>query len=152
MAAAAGLGEAVALAGWQPFPLLPDLLAAAPVALALADDNLANRAKCSAKLLELLWLRKAVVADRVGQQAEYIQHEQSGLLSDPDDAQTMAGAAVRLLRDPELARRLGEAGRRNVLTTYAWPLLAQRAEAAYAAALASHTPRRSLRQKAAPVG
>ena len=130
-----GLDEAVVNAGWQAPAALPGLLAAADVALFPADDNLANRAKCSAKLLEALWLGLPVVADRVGQQAEYVEHGVSGLLSDPEDPRSMATATVCLLREPERARRLAEAGRRRVEQEFNWPLLAGRAERAYAAVL-----------------
>lgn len=130
-----GLAGALTVAGWQPLAALPRLLAAGEVVLFPSDDNLANRAKCSAKLLEALWLGKAVVADRVGQQAEYIQHGAHGLLSDPEDPRTMAGAAVQLLQDPALIRRLGDAGRRRVEGQFNWPHLAAQAERAYGAAL-----------------
>ncbi|MGH2350196.1 MAG: glycosyltransferase, partial [Chloroflexota bacterium] len=132
-----GLGDAIVLAGWQAPESLPGVLAAGDVALFPTDDNLANRAKCSVKLLQALWLGRAVVADRVGQQAEYVQHGATGLLSDPDDPQTMAAAAVELLRDPALARRLGDAGRHRVEQDFNWINLAARAERAYTAARSS---------------
>ncbi|HEX2036277.1 MAG TPA: glycosyltransferase family 4 protein [Chloroflexota bacterium] len=137
LAAGRRLQDAVVLAGWQEPEQLPGLLAAADVALFPADDNLANRAKCSVKLLQAMWLGLPVVADRVGQQAEYVQHGSSGWLSDPEDPQSMADAAVRLLRDRELARRLGEGARRRAATDFNWPHLAERAERAYLAALGS---------------
>jgi glycosyltransferase involved in cell wall biosynthesis len=161
-----GLAEALVLAGWQEPAVLPASLAAADVALFPADDNLANRAKCSVKLLQALWMGLPVVADRVGQQAEYVgagaidtggadgapgspagppaadgpggrpgAEALCGLLSDPDDPATMAAQAVRLLRDPILARRLGAAGRRRAAEEFTWPRLAAGAERAYAAAL-----------------
>jgi glycosyltransferase involved in cell wall biosynthesis len=136
-----GLGESVVSAGWQPPEALAGLLAAGDVALFPADDNLANRSKCSAKLLEVLWLGKPVVVDRVGQQAEYVQDGVTGLLSTPGDPQSMAEAASRLLRDIHLnggralAGRLGEAGRQRVEQAFDWPRLAVQAERAYAAAL-----------------
>jgi glycosyltransferase involved in cell wall biosynthesis len=94
LAAQRGLKDAVVLTGWQAPADLPALLAAADVALFPADDNLANRAKCSVKLLQALWLGLPVVADRVGQQAEYVQDGTSGLLGDPARPETMAAAAV----------------------------------------------------------
>jgi glycosyltransferase involved in cell wall biosynthesis len=135
MATERGLADAVILAGWQPFAALPGLLGAADVALFPADDNLANRAKCSTKVLEALWLRRAVVADRVGQYAEYVADERTGLLSDPDAIESMAAAAIRLLEDRSLATRLGEAGRTRVMEAFNWPRLCAAAERAYAAAV-----------------
>jgi len=135
LARAAGMGEAIVLAGWQPPARLPSLLAAGDIALSPYEDNLANRAKCSVRLLQLLWLGKPVVADRVGQQAEYIEHGVSGLLSDPSDPDSMAAAAVRLLRDRDLAARLAAGGRQRVQQELTWTCLASRAEQAYRVAL-----------------
>jgi phosphatidylinositol alpha-1,6-mannosyltransferase len=41
-------------------------------------------------------------------------NEQTGLLVNPHDPQEVASAIVRLLRDPELAERLGTNGRNRV--------------------------------------
>ncbi|MDQ3699729.1 MAG: glycosyltransferase family 4 protein [Chloroflexota bacterium] len=130
-----GLADAIVLAGWQAPEALPRLLATADVALFPADDNLANRAKCSVKLLQALWLGLPVVADAVGQLAEYVQDGTSGLLSAPDRPHTMADQAIRLLQDPALARPLGVAGRQRAEQDFNWPRLAAGAERAYAAAL-----------------
>ena len=139
LAAQAGAADSVVVAGWQPFESLADLLLAADVALFPADDNLANRAKCSAKVLETLWLRRAVVADRVGQYAEFLEPRNGdtacGLLCDPTRPSEMASAALRLLADRELSRRLGEGGRARVLGEYRWDRLAARVEAAWASAI-----------------
>jgi glycosyltransferase involved in cell wall biosynthesis len=126
-----GTPEAVVAAGWQEPEALPDLLLAGDVALFPAEDNLANRAKCSAKVLELLWLRRPVVADKVGQYAEYVQDGVSGLLSAAGEPETMAKAALRLLDDRELARRLAGEGRRRVLEELRWDRRARGAVEAY---------------------
>ncbi|HEV2125274.1 MAG TPA: glycosyltransferase family 4 protein [Chloroflexota bacterium] len=130
-----GLAPHVVVAGWQPPEALAELIVAGDVALHPSDDNLANRAKCSAKLLEVLWLRRPVVADRVGQQAEYVQHEITGLLSNPSDPNSMAQAALRLLDDQALAHRLADAARRRVEQEFGWEHLAGGIEKAYNAAL-----------------
>jgi glycosyltransferase involved in cell wall biosynthesis len=135
LAAGEGAAASVSLVGWQAPEALPDLLAAADVAIVPADDNLANRAKCSAKLLELMWLRRPVVTDRVGQYAEYVRDGAHGLLSDPSDPGTMSDAVLRLLADRTLASRLAAAAHRRVLDDFGWPDLARAAERAYAAAL-----------------
>ncbi|HVG98279.1 MAG TPA: glycosyltransferase family 4 protein [Chloroflexota bacterium] len=135
LAAARGLDDAVVLAGWQEPSALPAVIATADVALFPADDNLANRAKCSVKLLQCLWLGLPVVADRVGQLAEYVQDGVSGALSDPEQPESMAAAAARLLQQPSLAARLGAAGRRRAEESFDWDRLAPLAERAYRTAL-----------------
>ena len=135
MAQADGQEEAVRLAGWQEPARLPGLLKAADVALFPADDNLANRAKCSVKVLEMMWLGVPVVADRVGQYAEYVQDGVSGMLTEPGDPGTMAEAVGRVLEDRGLRARLVEAGRRRVVDDFDWTRLAVEAERAYEVAL-----------------
>jgi glycosyltransferase involved in cell wall biosynthesis len=57
---------------------------------------------------------RPVVATAVGDLPEVIQHEVTGLLVKPDDAEELAIAIVKLLRSPALAARLGAAGERSV--------------------------------------
>jgi glycosyltransferase involved in cell wall biosynthesis len=135
LADAQGLTDAVRLAGWQSLERLPGLLRAADVALFPADDNLANRAKCSVKVLETMWLGVPVVADRVGQYAEYVRDGASGLLSDPDAPESMASAALRLLRQPDLAQEFVGAARRRVTGEFSWARQVKRAEQVYTVAL-----------------
>jgi glycosyltransferase involved in cell wall biosynthesis len=49
-----------------------------------------------------------------------VRHESTGLLVDPDDHVAMASAALRLLREPGLARAIGTAARETCLATYTW--------------------------------
>ncbi len=51
------------------------------------------------------------VATRVGGVPYLIEHERTGLLVDPGDHQAMAACALRLLREPELARSIVIAAR-----------------------------------------
>lgn len=127
----AGLSRWLVYAGWIEPEVLPDYLAAADVAIYPFDDTLVNRTKCSVKLIELLAAGLPVVADAVGQNTEYIKHEVSGLLLDPGDTEAFAAAVVRLLRDPELRQRLGQAARIRLQQRFAWEHLAAQAEAAY---------------------
>jgi len=115
-----GFQEALALAGWVESAEIPNYLAAGDVAIYPFADTLVNRAKCPAKLTELLRSRVAVVADAVGQIAEYIEPERSGLLCAPDDWREMAERAVQLLENPQLRRALGEAGGCRLLEHFNW--------------------------------
>ena len=60
---------------------------------------------------EAMASRKPVVASRSTSTPEVIEHGVSGLLSAPNDAADLARNIAAVLRDPNLARRLGEAGR-----------------------------------------
>lgn len=61
---------------------------------------------------------KPVVATRVGGIPEVVQNNATGLLVEPHDSDGLAKAMERLARDPELSRRLGDAGRRQVLSLH----------------------------------
>jgi len=126
-----GLAQAVHCVGWVEPAELDDYLAAAQVALYPFDDNLINRTKCSAKLAELLAHGVPVVASAVGQNCEYIEQGETGLLVPPGDGERFAGAVLRLLADPQLARRLGRSARQRMAEEFNWDRLAAQAEAAY---------------------
>jgi glycosyltransferase involved in cell wall biosynthesis len=115
-----GFARALVMAGWVEPERLPDLLAAGDVAIYPFDDTLVNRSKCPAKLTELLRAERAVVADRVGQLAEYIEPGSSGILCNPGDSQAMADKVVHLLHHPEERDLLGRAGRHHLLESFNW--------------------------------
>ena len=48
-------------------------------------------------------------------------HEQTALVVKTNDDAALAAGAMRLLREPGLAARLADAGRRECLTKYVWP-------------------------------
>ena len=61
---------------------------------------------------------KPLVATRVGGIVEFVHDGVNGLTVPAGDPQALAAAVERLLRDPELARRLGEEGRRQALRRF----------------------------------
>jgi glycosyltransferase involved in cell wall biosynthesis len=65
-------------------------------------------------VLEAMAQRKPVVATPVGGTPELVADGETGLLVPPRDPEALAAALRRLLEDPDLARRLGEAGRARV--------------------------------------
>jgi glycosyltransferase involved in cell wall biosynthesis len=69
-------------------------------------------------VLDALAMRKPVVATTAGGLPEIIRHEATGLLVPPREPEPLADAILRLVRDRELGRRLGEAGRRLVETEF----------------------------------
>ena len=126
-----GLGEHLVYAGFVGEKDLPIHLAAGDVALFPLDDRLTNRAKCSAKLIELMVAGRAIVADAVGENREVLVHRVSGWLTPPGDVERQARVVAALLRDPNARRTLGEAAQRRIWQVYDWDRLAERAEWAY---------------------
>jgi glycosyltransferase involved in cell wall biosynthesis len=68
-----------------------------------------------------------VVATRVGGMPEIVVDGVTGLLVRAGDAPALAGAVERLLADPELARRMGAAGRERAVARYSWEVVADQA-------------------------
>jgi glycosyltransferase involved in cell wall biosynthesis len=60
----------------------------------------------------------AVVSTRVGGCAEVLHDGETGLLVPPEDAQALADACLRLLGDPDLALRLGQAAQTDVAARF----------------------------------
>jgi glycosyltransferase involved in cell wall biosynthesis len=82
-------------------------------------------------LLEAMAAGRPVVATRVGGNPEVVVDGESGLLVPPRDSAALADAVLRLLRDPALARRLGEAARRRVETEFTLERMVSRMEGLY---------------------
>jgi glycosyltransferase involved in cell wall biosynthesis len=125
------LAGKIVYTGWVELAQLADCLAAADVAIYPLDDNLLNRARCSAKLVDLMAAGLAIVAEDVGQSSEYIEHGCSGLLVEAGDTEAFARCVVRLLRDKSLRGALGNEARRRVCEEFTWERLVERIESAY---------------------
>ena len=129
----AGLSSHLTYVGWAQEDELRGYFAASDVAVCPFEDTLLNRARCPAKLADLMAAGLAVVADDVGQAGEYIDHLVSGYLVAPGGVEAFATGVVRLLRDEKLRAALGMEARQRVTKEFGWPELAKVAERAYAA-------------------
>ncbi len=134
-ARAAGIEDAVRLLGWVEPAELPSILAMADVAIHPFEDTIVNRAKCSVKLLELMAAGLPVVTNRVGENAQMIEHEQSGMLVPAGDVPAISAEVASLLQHPDRARAIGSTAKKRVESEFLWEILAPRVEAAYQAAL-----------------
>ena len=70
---------------------------------------------------EAMWKARPVVASAVGGIQDQVVDGSSGLLADPRDLPAFGEAIARLLRDPALARRLGEAAHARVRDEFLEP-------------------------------
>lgn len=75
------------------------------------------------KVLEAMALGRPVVATALGAGGVEVEHERTIVLA--EDAQSFAASVVRLLREPELAERIGSAGRDLVADRYDGPRIAR---------------------------
>jgi len=77
----------------------------------------------------------ALVSSTAGGLKELIDHDQDGLLVEPGDAQGLAGALIRLLKDPALCRDLAQKGLDKVKIKYSYTALVRESIAAYEQAI-----------------
>jgi len=77
-------------------------------------------------LSEAMMCGTAVVGVRSGGITDIIEHEQTGLLAEPDDARSLASALLRILKDTSLRTRLSAAGHEFATATYSSGPLAAR--------------------------
>jgi glycosyltransferase involved in cell wall biosynthesis len=91
-------------------------------------------------LVEALMNERPVVASGVGGIVDVIQHEVTGLLVPEKDEPALASAILRLLDNPDLARRLGVAGRQYAEWMFDWTRITDETEALYFRALGRPAP------------
>jgi glycosyltransferase involved in cell wall biosynthesis len=118
--------------GWVEPTELPGLFDRMSVAMAPWADTPPNRARHSAKVLELMAAGLPIVAHAVGELPATIG--EAGVLVPPGDADAFAAAMADLMADPVRAERLGSAARARVQVDFTWEHLADAALAAYHAA------------------
>jgi len=71
---------------------------------------------------------KPVVAGAVGGQAEAVVHSETGLIVDPVNIDEIAEAIIRLMKDGELRKNLGERGRMRAENDFRWEEEAEKLE------------------------
>ncbi|UCD29085.1 MAG: glycosyltransferase [Planctomycetota bacterium] len=120
----AGLDQVVHLPGFQKnidkilaaadLFVLPSLMEGMPIAI-----------------LEAYAAEKPVIATAVGGSVEAVEHNHSGLLVPPNDADSMASAIVRCLSDESLRNRLARDGRSWAEKRFSVDVVAQKYETLY---------------------
>ena len=115
-----GLLDRSHLIGWVERPLLPDILAAADIAIVPMSDSRVNRSRCSVKLLDLMLAGIPTVADRVGQVPEFLTDGVSGITVDPSSATAMSKEVIELLRNPARAQSIGRAAEMRARFDLRW--------------------------------
>jgi glycosyltransferase involved in cell wall biosynthesis len=92
--------------------------------------------------MEAMSSGKAILSTNVGGLPFLIRDDENGLLVPPANSQALAEGMRKLLADPELRARLGEAGRRRVEQDLDWSRIAEQTLSVYDKAIERH--RRSL--------
>jgi glycosyltransferase involved in cell wall biosynthesis len=88
--------------------------------------------------LEAMERRRPVIASAVGGLIDIVDDGVTGLLVPPGDVEALRAAIVRIVVDGETAARMGDAGRRLVLASFADVRAVERTELLYRALLDGH--------------
>lgn len=127
-AAELGITTHVRFTGWltNPYPLLA------------AVDVVASTSSTEGfpvGLLEAIALGRPVVATDVGAVREIVREGSTGIVVRAGDARALAGAILRLLRDPSLRHALGGQGREVARREFSTAMMCVRVEEVYVAAI-----------------
>lgn len=83
------------------------------------------------KPFELMAMGKALIVSDVKAQAEIVAHEETGLLHEADQVDSLRAGLERLIREGDLRKRLGATARRWVSTERSWSKMADRLGVTY---------------------
>jgi glycosyltransferase involved in cell wall biosynthesis len=70
--------------------------------------------------------KKPIIATNVGSIPEIVDDGKTGVLIPPNEPQALADAAIKLLEDPELMKKMGEAGHKKMKEEMDWDKIAER--------------------------
>jgi FkbM family methyltransferase len=117
-----GVNAFTRFVGWQSQESLPRHLRAADIVVVptVAQEALGRTA------VEAMAAARSVIASRLGGLPFTVADGATGLLCEPGDVEDLACKIERLLDDPALRHRLGEAGRRRFEEHYAWPVIIEK--------------------------
>jgi glycosyltransferase involved in cell wall biosynthesis len=137
LADALGVGNRVTLTGAVARDRIPALLRSADVVVCAPWYE-----PFGIVPLEAMACARPVVSSAVGGLVDTVVHERTGLHVPPRDPRALADAVARLLADPALARRLGEAGLRRARARYSWDRVATQTAEVYRRVAGRHPARR----------
>jgi glycosyltransferase involved in cell wall biosynthesis len=122
-----GIEDRVRFMGYVSDDLLPKLYASADVFVlpSITADAF------GIVVLEAMASGVPVVTTTVGGIPEVITESGSGVLVPPGDEVALAEAVSKLLPDKELAKKFGEAGRKDVERRYSWKVVVREIESVY---------------------
>ncbi|MEZ5652613.1 MAG: glycosyltransferase family 4 protein [Burkholderiaceae bacterium] len=120
----ADIADAVTVTGWVAHHALPELIGQMDIAVApypAAEDFYFS----PLKLFEYMAMGRPIVASRIGQVAEVLEHDRNAWLTTPGDPDRLADAFAHLLDEHDLRTRLGAAAR-IASAEHSWRRNAQR--------------------------
>lgn len=114
--------------GWIQPDEIQYYLSSANVAIYPFDDTILNRSKCPVKLIDLMLMQCAIVADAVGQITEYIENGKSGILVKPDDIESFAKNVIAVLSNEKIQEMLGKSAKERIWNNFGWDIQVKKLE------------------------
>ncbi len=130
-----GLQDAVDVVGSVPFEQVGEYLTRASVGWLAWQPVLKNKKNIPTKLFEYMAYALPIVSSDLPSTRPFIHDGREGYLATADDPAAHAEAILRLLRDPQAARAMGQRGQELVQTQYSWDAMEERLLALYEAVL-----------------
>jgi glycosyltransferase involved in cell wall biosynthesis len=133
-AAALGIKNHFWQLGLLPYASLPEALSCADVFVLPFRDKIANVGRWPNKICDYMSLGRPTVSNGVGELKTLFQRRRIGLIAGetPED---MAAKILELLHDPALQEELGATARKVAIEEFSWPVIVDRLETCYSAAL-----------------
>ncbi len=110
----------------QPKSRIPGILAAADACMVLLRDTPLFRTVIPSKIFEAMAMQRPIILGVRGESRQIVDGGRCGICIPPEDAAALAAAVTYLADHPVQARRLGENGRRQVVSVYNRDHLAER--------------------------
>ncbi|MEP6664583.1 MAG: glycosyltransferase family 4 protein, partial [Verrucomicrobiota bacterium] len=117
----------VVFTGLLPHEQMPALIRQFDIALAPYSKPEHDFYFSPLKIFEYMACGVAVVCADLGQISEIVKPGKTGLLYKPGDLGELAAACLRLLAEPKLRARLGQAGSKEIHAKFTWDQNAKRA-------------------------
>ena len=112
-------GRQVLFVPWFPYDARGAVYLEATAAILTHRSGLETDLSLRTRGLDFLWAGLPIVSHRGGAMGQLLSDSGAGLLVDPDDAEGLAAALVRVLTDPALGAGLSERGR-AAAASYRW--------------------------------
>lgn len=130
LVAEAGLQGRTIQAGRVPREKIPQIIAAADVALHVISDHPFHKASSPMVMPEYMAMGKAVVAPKTGE-LEFGLADGAGLLVNRPDPYLLGDGVIQMLKDEERRRAIGERAMKRAREEYSYDVLAERLREAY---------------------
>lgn len=143
VAAASGAADRIVFTGAVPHQEVPAMYALLDAFVVPRRDERAARLVTPLKPFEAMAMARPLIVADLPALTEVAPDGERSLAYRPEDAMALAAAVVRLMDHPELAVRLGEAGREWVTRERTWASNGPRWTEVYEAVLAGRRDRRS---------